>query len=260
MYAKKSLGQNFLTSDAIVDRIIDAASIQSRDIVLEVGPGKGILTQKLLGIAREVIAVEKDERLIFYLQLKFKKEIEDKKLKLITGDILSFEPEKYDLQRGGYKIVANIPYYITGNFLRRFMSEVGSPSHMILMVQKEVAERIIAKDGKESILSISVKTHGTPHYVETVPKDFFSPVPKVDSAIIAIENISKNFFADVPEQKFFSLIKKGFSSKRKMLSNNLPIPPLVVRNILSSCGISETARAEDLTISNWKCLLKKHKE
>ena len=259
LYAKKSLGQNFLRSKAAIFSIIEAGEIDGHDIVLEVGPGKGILTEELLKVAREVIAVEKDDRLVLFLTLKFKREIEEKKLILIHKDILEFDPEEEGLQAGGYKIIANIPYYITGTFLRRFLSVVSAPSRMVLMLQKEVARRIVARDEKESILSLSIKAYGEPVYIETVKAESFSPQPKVDSAILLVKNISKKFFTEncIVENVFFTLIKTGFGQKRKKLSSN-------IKEILggaekaaaafSACNIPENARAADAPLSKWKCL------
>ena len=246
MKPNKYLGQNFLTSKKIVEEIIKAASLDSKDTVLEVGPGTGFLTEELVKRAGRVIAVEKDERMIDYLKEKF---ANVKNLKIIHNDILKFKFHVLD-----YKVVANIPYYITSRFLRTFLENPpigGQPSKMVLMVQKEVAERITS--GKESILSISVKIYGQPKIIKKVSAKYFSPQPKVDSAILLIDNISKDFFRDINEKKFFELVKKGFSSKRKMLKNNLGLSNT---ECLTRCGISEKARAEDLSPESWKCLFK----
>lgn len=268
------LGQHFLKSQTVVDEIIKAAELTKNDAVLEVGPGKGILTEALLQTGAKVIAVEKDENLVHYLTNKFKN---TKNLKLIAGDILKMGASSFVLPASSYKIVANIPYYITAHFLRQFLSDTpptgGQPSLMVLMLQKEVAERIVggkpsyakASEGKESILSISVKAYGQPKIIRTVPASDFSPKPKVDSTIIKIEKISKNFFypksclpagrstPQINEQEFFDLVKKGFSQKRKMLKNNLPLATYDVARI-EKCGISEKARAQELNLEQWKCL------
>lgn len=266
----KHLGQNFLTSRKIVEQIVCVADLKSDDVVLEAGPGKGILTEELVKKAGKVIAVEKDKRLADFLLQKF---AGTKNLQIIHGDILKFSPSGYPLSTNGYKIVANIPYYITSRFLRQFLENDCQPSLMVLMVQKEVAERIMARNGKESILSISVKVYGKPKIIKKVPAKYFSPQPKVDSAIILIGKISKDFFAEkfVPlktvgkgnltgtkffgsvEKSFFDLVRRGFSSKRKMLKNNLGCD----EKILGFCKISEKARAEDLSLGDWGCLYKK---
>lgn len=252
----KHLGQNFLTSKKIVEDIIRAADLQMNDVVLEVGPGKGILTEAILEKIPQgkLIAIEKDERMAEFLKEKFS---DAPNLKIIHGDILKFDPISYGLVASGYKIVANIPYYITSHLLRNFLQSDYQPSKMVLMVQKEVAERIASKNKKESILSVSVKVYGEPKIIKKVSASYFSPRPKVDSAILLIDNISKNFFKDCArlsharEEKFFSLVKQGFSSKRKLLKNNLK---MLNTRCLTKCGIAEKARAEDLSLENWKCL------
>jgi len=252
--AKKSLGQNFLKSKQILDKIIKTADLKAGDVVLEVGPGKGILTEKLLEKAKKVIAVEKDQRLIEFLQEKFKKEIQNKKLELIYGDILKMNPKI--LLSSPYKIVANLPYYITGQFLRKFLSSDFPPTTMVVMLQKEVAKRTTTTN-KESLLSLSVKAYGQPKYVTTVSAKNFSPQPKVDSAILLISNISKDFFKNINENLFFQLIKVGFSSKRKMLINNLSFAPKRERaQIFEDLKIPLKIRAEDLSLEDWKCLVK----
>jgi 16S rRNA (adenine1518-N6/adenine1519-N6)-dimethyltransferase len=250
--AKKSLGQNWLKSKSAVQAILGASDVNGGNVVLEIGPGTGILTEPLLYLASKVIAVEKDNRLIEPLEQKFAKFIAESKLDVIEKDILEFDPEImafYDLP---YKVIANIPYYITGQIIRKFLETKHQPSMMVLLVQKEVGERIKAR-GKESILSISVKAYGTPKYVKTVPRGAFSPMPGVDSAIIAIENINKDNFKEVREEKFFEVVKKGFGSKRKQLKNNLGVN----EEVLISCGVEAKARAEELTVAQWLCLTKK---
>ncbi len=250
MLHKKSLGQHFLRSESALRKIVSAGRLSSTDIVLEVGPGEGVLTELLLAQAGKVIAVEKDDRLIPVLEEKFAPEIVSGKLKLIHADILDFSPSSLGLRASSFKVVANIPYYITGALIRKFLEADTQPSTMVLLIQKEVAKRIVAHDGKESILSISVKAYGTPKYIDTVKAGAFSPPPKVDSAIIAIEHISKKFFVEDNEGRFFELLKKGFAHPRKLLSSNLYIPG---ENLLA-CGIAEKARPENLSITDWQRL------
>ena len=253
---KKSLGQNFLKSEKIAEEIVSAGEVGSDDIVLEVGPGKGILTEKLLEKAKKVIAVEKDEELVEFLKEKFAENVKNGKLELVSEDILKFNPNSYNLQSNSYKLIANIPYYITSHLLRTFLESDCQPSLMVLMVQKEVAERIVAKGnlarrrGGESILSVSVKAYGRVEIIRNVPAGYFSPAPKVDSAVIKISDISKNFFQDIDEKKFFETVKKGFSQKRKMLINNLKAQ----KDDFTACNIGEKARAENLSLEQWKCL------
>lgn len=267
--AKKSLGQNFLKSSKVLDKIIETANLQKEDVVLEVGPGKGSLTKKLLEQSDRVIAVEKDDRLIEFLEEKFADEIKEDRLTLIHNDILELDinslnnklkttlcggPTSTDFNK--YKIVANIPYYITGKLIRKFLSSNFQPSQMILMVQKEVANRIVGekntKKPKENILSLSIKVYGEPKYVKTIPARYFSPQPKVDSAILLIDKISKDFFKNINEEKFFNLIHQAFSSKRKVLLNNLSfISKKELSDILEKLDISVKTRAEDLNLEQW---------
>jgi len=267
MFAKKSLGQNFLKSKAALRAMIEAAKIDnsaeaggSRDsLVLEIGPGKGALTEALLEQNAWVIAVEKDDRLIELLQEKFKEEIASKQLQILNDDALLFDPSTLiSPTNTTYKIVANIPYYITGQFFKHYLTDVNQPKSIVVMVQKEVAHRIVARDNKESLLSLSIKCYGTPRAVMTVQKKYFSPAPKVDSAIIAIENISRNFFKEIAEEHFFTLIKAGFAHKRKVLINNLETVASreKLQIIFAKLNISEKIRAEDLKLTDWKNIAK----
>lgn len=269
--AKKSLGQNFLKSRSAILAMITAGEVGENDIVLEAGPGKGVLTEELLKKANKVIAVEKDDMLVEFLRDKFSADIASGKLELVHDDILNFEPKTYNLQPsphnlpprlvGGqattYKLLANIPYYITGQFLRKFLSSENQPSKMVILLQKEVVKRITANDGKESILSISVKSYGKPKNIGKVSKENFSPKPKVDSAILLIDNISRDFFKEISEEKFFQIVKTGFAHKRKFLTGNIKHLIKVgdqVEKILENCGISPKSRAEDVSLEKWRCL------
>src|SRR3989338_10833802 len=194
-YAKKSLGQNFLKSPGIFSKIIEASKIANTDTILEIGPGTGELTKRLLEKALRVLAVEKDTRLITPLKEKFVKEIKSGKLVLVEADILDFKPATYNLQPNSYKLVANIPYYITGAILKKFLEIGPQPSRIVLLIQKEVADRIVAKNAKESILSMSVKSYGRPRIAGIVPPGCFVPPPTVDSAILVVEKISKKIFS-----------------------------------------------------------------
>lgn len=241
------LGQHFLTSRGAIDAMLKAADVKAGDTVLEVGPGKGVLTEALLATGAHVIAVEKDAALCASLQFRVSS-FEKNKLEVICEDILEFDTTN-KLKAISYKLISNIPYYITGQFLRKFLETNHQPTSMTLMVQKEVAQRIVAKDGRESILSISVKAFGTPHYVQTVKAGSFNPPPKVDSAIIHIDNIKK--LDERSSTSLMNMVKRGFASKRKLLKNNLETKP----EILTACGIPEKARAEQLSVENWRCLV-----
>lgn len=253
MRAKKSLGQNFLNSHAVARDIVAAAMLTSGDTVLEIGPGKGFLTEGLLASGAHVIAVEKDDRMIPLLAEKFAEAITGHRFTLIHGDIVELL-EKNTLEiPPHYKLVANIPYYITGFLLRAFLERDNKPERMILMVQKEVADRIVARDKKESILSIAVKAYGTPRLVKRVPARYFTPAPNVDSAVIAVENISgKNFENKTHEKHFFEIMKAGFAHKRKQLAGNLRelFGDRTLTN-LEEAGISPTARGEDISLTQW---------
>lgn len=251
MYAKKSLGQHFLRSERALSEIIEAGRLDKEDTVLEIGPGQGVLTEKLLPKVKWVTAIEKDDLLYEFLQERFASEIKDKKLRLIHSDVLDFDLEILDQEI--YKVVANIPYNITGAILEKFLSTSNQPSQMVLLVQDEVAKRIVARDGKESILSISVKVYGTPRYVHKVLAGSFVPAPKVDSAVISIENISKKFFAEFSEDKFFKILKAGFSAKRKKLSRNLEsiFDKKLIAETFTKLNLNQNLRAEDLNPETW---------
>ncbi|MDD3531516.1 MAG: 16S rRNA (adenine(1518)-N(6)/adenine(1519)-N(6))-dimethyltransferase RsmA [Candidatus Pacebacteria bacterium] len=240
--AKKSLGQNFLMHARIAERIARVAGISPDSTVFEIGPGTGMLTRELLKFAKNVIALEADEELFEELQQTFAPEIAARTLTLLYGDIRTFD---IDALPKGYLLVANIPYYLTGEIFRMFLETGNQPSGVTLLVQKEVAERI-ARSKKESILSLSVKAYGTPTYEFTVPQGAFNPAPKVDSAVLSIRDISReNFNSTKEEEMFFKLIHAGFAHKRKFVRKNLSEAGL------SGSTLPEKARAEDLPLSVW---------
>lgn len=259
IYAKKSLGQNFLKSGSALRSIIVAGDVKPTDTILEIGPGKGALTAKILETGAQVIAIEKDRELIPFLKEKFATEIASGQFDLREGDILELDAKT--ILKGkkvkDYKLIANIPYYITGEIIRKFFEEKSQPARMVLLVQKEVAVRIVARDNKESILSIACKAYSTPKYIQTVKRDAFTPAPNVDSAIIQFTHINKDVFEknNISEQEFFSLIKLGFAHKRKKLGGNLKdISPTL--NTQEFQKIKDL-RAENLTTEDWISLLKK---
>ncbi len=300
--AKKALGQNFLKSQTMLRKMVDTGEVSKSDVVLEIGPGKGALTEKLLEKAGRVIAVEKDRELFEFLRTKLEKEIKANTLVLVHEDILKFNINDVELLRQGlksclksYKVIANIPYNITGAILEKFLTAEHQPEMMVLMVQYEVAKRILGKQflpslrsnlgknfgknnpigktygvGKESILSISVKAYGEPKIIMKVPAKYFSPIPKVDSAILAIKDISRKLFIEnkVSEEKFWQLVHAGFAHKRKKLFSNL-------RCILQVSALSAKTppagkapqgeslrsflgnkRAEELSLADWINLTK----
>jgi 16S rRNA (adenine1518-N6/adenine1519-N6)-dimethyltransferase len=250
--AKKHLGQNFLKSKKAIHTMILGSHLSAKDVVIEVGPGKGALTEALVEAGCSVIAYEKDKELIPFLEEMF---AEKKNFKLIEDDILNFDSSKYKK----YKVVANIPYYITGAILEMFLSAGFPPSEMTLLVQKEVAERVVARDKKESILSISVKAYGIPSILMKVSKHYFSPAPKVDSSILHIDSISKDFFKNFSEESFFKVVKKSFQFKRKNIFNNLKGSFSNASDILDELGIPKTVRAEDLSLEIFALLTQKLK-
>jgi len=251
--AKKSLGQNFLKSKKVIAEMIMAAEIKEGETVLEIGPGLGVLTEALLYAGAKVVAVEKDRDLIKILREKFAPEIVSEQLDLVEGDIEKWQPEINGLKAGNYKLVANIPYYLTGLIMRKFLSGSCQPAVMEVLIQKEVAQRIMARDGKESLLSLSVKVYGEAKIVTQVDKENFSPQPKVDSAVLLIKNISKVFFKNVAEVNFFKLLKIGFAHKRKTLAGNLKneFASEQVQTVFSHLQLTGKERAEDLTLNLW---------
>lgn len=251
------LGQHFLRGSWAARALVEAARISETDTAVEIGPGTGILTRELLAKGARVIAIEKDPPLVAELHKTFAAEIEQKKLELIPADIRDVSPEKLGLQSGAYTLAANIPYYITGEIIRMFLTAEIYPRTIALLVQKEVAQRIVSK--KESILSLSVKAFGVPRVAAKVSRGNFSPPPSVDSAIIVIEHISKEFFDEIREEDFFKVVRMGFSSKRKLLAGNLSKEFGSKNEILAvftECGIEEKARAEDVPLPKWKLLVK----
>jgi 16S rRNA (adenine1518-N6/adenine1519-N6)-dimethyltransferase len=263
--AKKSLGQHFLRSKTAIKQIVDAAHLSPDDTVLEIGPGEGALTDALLESGARVVAVETDARCIEKLEERFALAIDKKRLLLIEGDIRNDAVQKmlFNKKYCGtlpYKLVANIPYYITGMLFRLFLETLRQPTRIVFLVQKEVAQLIVAKDHKEGILSLAVKAYGTPRYVATVKREAFTPPPKVDSAIIAIEDISRARLEGLPDEDYFRVIKAGFGAKRKMLLGNLSkefgTPRETLETIFRDIGIDAHARGEDLAAPKWLLLAK----
>jgi 16S rRNA (adenine1518-N6/adenine1519-N6)-dimethyltransferase len=255
------LGQHFLSGTWAAHKLAAAVPTTSNETILEIGPGTGILTRALLASGTRVVAIEKDEQLVAQLRKTFAGEIASGALTLVEADIRDIAPERLGLSAGEYVVAANIPYYITGEIIRQFLSTDAQPRAMALLVQKEVAERIVARDNKQSILSISVKAYGHPKIVAKVSRGNFSPPPSVDSAILLIENISKDFFASVDERLFFSVVRAGFAHKRKVLVSNLVTKfGAKAREVCARCEISATARAEDVSLETLKMLAQRLSE
>lgn len=251
---KKQLGQNFLADKKVLMKIVDAAEISKDDVVLEIGPGQGSLTYHLAQRAKKVIAVEKDAKLVKYLEEKFK---DLKNLEVVNQDILEYLKILKNI--GEYKIVANIPYYLTSFLLRRIFEMKNKPSEMIIMVQKEVAERITAGPGNMNLLAISVQIFAEPEILFNISKNSFWPKPKIDSAVIKLKVYK------VPKvknaEKFFGLVRAGFSAKRKLLSNNLAkrleISKEGIYDIFREVSIDVNVRAQDLSIEEWVSIFRK---
>lgn len=243
----KRLGQNFLIDKQVIKKIIRAANLQSKDIVLEIGPGTGTLTQEIAKTAKKVIAVEKDPRMIEVLKESLK---DFKNVKSINQDILKFD--SYKLLTTNYKLIANLPFYITSSVIRKFLESKNPPKEMILMVQKEVAQRICAKPPKMSILAVSVQFYANAKIISYVSKKSFRPKPKVDSTIIKIVP-GKRYKIDA--DKFFKIVKAGFSHPRKQLANNLSkelkLSKEKINHLLLKSNIKYSQRAETLSIDDW---------
>jgi 16S rRNA (adenine1518-N6/adenine1519-N6)-dimethyltransferase len=256
MYKKKSLGQHFLHNPHYLGMLADAADIQKGDAVVEIGPGEGALTKVLLERGAHVVAVEKDTRLIPLLSEKFAQEIKNKQLIVVEEDALEFDvPKHLTNKKSAYTVVGNIPYYITGSLLRKYLTDEVQPGTLVFLIQKEVAERI-ARSTKESLLSLSIKAYGTPTYIKTVPRGAFNPPPAVDSAILLVSDISrKNFKNKKHEEQFFTLLHAGFAQKRKLLKRNVEkILGSDTEKALQDAGIPLNARAEDVSLAQWLAL------
>lgn len=249
---KKSLGQNFLFDENVLWRIVDAADIAPDDHVLEIGPGLGALTKLLAQTAVSVTAVELDNRLLPILAAEL---APYGNVTVIHGDILAQNPDT--LFAASYKVVANVPYYITGAILRHLLSAQNKPTTMVLTVQKEVADRITAVPPKMSLLAISTQFYGSAATITTLKAGAFWPRPDVDSAVICLD-LSQSPAVDPSfEKQFFRLAKAGFSQKRKQLQKNLRqlgYKKPEINTLLAQANIDGTRRAETLTLDEWKKL------
>ncbi|MFA4817762.1 MAG: 16S rRNA (adenine(1518)-N(6)/adenine(1519)-N(6))-dimethyltransferase RsmA [Parcubacteria group bacterium] len=265
------LGQNFLKNSDIVKKIVAAADLKADDLVVEIGPGKGILTEELAKYAGKVVAVELDEKLCKLLLNKFSN---NKNIEIIEGDILKrnisgllghwmSKSKKTSDVLPTYKVIANLPYYITSPIIRLFLESDCPPTEMILMVQKEVAERITAKAGQMSILAVSVQYYADAEILFEVGKENFDPIPKVNSAIVKIAPHSSSPYQGrgtkgegENTKNFFKIVRAGFSAKRKTLVNNLSSSLHLDKNLveekIKSLKIKSTARAQELSVEDWK--------
>ena len=264
--ARKRLGQHFLINEEVLRLILSTTRLMPDDTVVEVGPGPGVLTAKLCEYAGNVIAVEVDDKLASVLRDSLSS---CGNLKIINKDILKIKPEEILREVGvtparGYRVVANLPYYITSPVLRHFLEDELKPDLMVVMVQKEVAEEVTAKSGKMSLLSVGIQLYGRPEIAGYVPAACFYPEPEVDSAIMKIMPYEKPPVEISDTREFFSLVRAGFSSSRKQLANSLSqglgIPKPEGLRLLERAGIDFRRRAETLTLEEWALLLKKYEE
>lgn len=249
----KSLGQHWLRDRDALTHIADCADVGSEDTVLEIGPGLGTLTSELLRRAKRVVAVEFDPELAKKLPGQFP----GKSLEVQHDDILQFDLSTLPT---GYKVVANVPYYITSKIVQKLMTASNKPAVAVLLVQKEVAERIAAQSGDMSILAISAQLYAEASLGDVVPAELFTPPPKVDSQVVILRARDESLVAQDDEKAFFRMVKAGFSAKRKKLrsslSGGLGISKQDVEALLGRAGISPDSRAEDLTIEDWLRLTK----
>ncbi|HRY52952.1 MAG TPA: 16S rRNA (adenine(1518)-N(6)/adenine(1519)-N(6))-dimethyltransferase RsmA [Candidatus Portnoybacteria bacterium] len=252
----KLLGQNFLRDKNVLDKIIAAANLTSNDTILEIGPGEGILTEALAQSAGRVIAVEKDRNLAALLKIKL---AAAKNIEIVEGDILEcLNNDSLSLPQP-YKVVANIPYYLTSHLIRLLLESAKPPQDIILMIQKEVAKRICAKVPEMSLLAAATQFYATPKIITSVSKNAFWPKPKVDSAIIKITP-HNNYSSKINTNLFFKVAHAGFSHPRKQLLNNLSqelkLSKEIIATALETSEIKNSQRAETLTVEDWLTLAK----
>ena len=257
----RSRGQNFLIKEEVYEKIIEAAELKKDDDILEVGPGLRFLTTRLAKIVKRVVAVELDDKLAEVLQTGLTAQ-GIRNVEVVNEDILKIFNFQFSIfneiqnpksKTNKYKIVANLPYNITSIFLRKFLSEENKPGMMILMLQREVAERITARPHKMSLLAVSVQFYSRPEIIDIVPANCFWPKPEVDSAIVKLKVKSEKL--KVSDKEFFKLVKIGFSAKRKMLKNNLGagfhITPEEAEKKIKKAGFNPKIRAQELSVENW---------
>ncbi len=247
--ANKGLGQHFLIDKESVDAIIESAEITPRDTVFEVGPGLGVMTDELAKTEAQIVAVETDHNLVELLRRRLPDNV-----KVEEADIMKFNLANLPAD---YKVVANVPYYITSPIIRLLMESQNPPVQSVLLIQKEVAERIAAKPGSMSILALSVQFYADVELVVDVPRDRFYPIPNVDSTVIKIVRKPQPAFA-ADTNKLFRLIKAGYGEKRKQLRNSLSgglqLTTDQAAALIKTAGLTETARAQELSLEQWKLL------
>jgi 16S rRNA (adenine1518-N6/adenine1519-N6)-dimethyltransferase len=251
---KKGLGQNFLVDPAHRARIVAAADLTPDDTVLEVGPGPGVLTELLAQQAGRVVAVELDDRLVPFLRERFAGQ---DYVRIVHADILETDPA--ELTEGQpYKVVANLPYYITSAVIRHLLESNPAPEVLVLTVQREVAERMVAQPPDMSLLALGTQFYATGKIVARIPAGAFYPAPKVESAVVRLDRRAQPVANDITAERFFEVARAGFSQPRKQLRNSLAaglgIAPAQVEAWLSSAGIDPKRRAETLSLGEWVAL------
>ena len=257
---KKSLGQNFLVDPNGLNKVLQAAKVSTEDTVLEIGAGLGSLTYLLAQQSRQVVAVELDHRLIAPLREAL---AGFTNVTICEGDMLKLSPDTLiDAER--YVVVANIPYYITSALIRHLLEADHKPTRMVLTVQQEVAERILARDGKMSLLALSVQVYGKPELKARIPAGCFYPPPEVDSAVLSIELYEEPIVPSGSLDLFFKLAHAGFAQKRKTLRNTLATgmneSPAWAEKLLTAAGIDPQRRAETLSMQEWKQLVEAYQQ
>jgi 16S rRNA (adenine1518-N6/adenine1519-N6)-dimethyltransferase len=258
---QKKFGQHFLTDPRVLGSIADAAELTLADTVLEIGPGLGHLTQVLAQRAGRVIAVELDHGLVRKLQAEF---AAAPQVKIVQGDFLQREPSEWVQEAGGqpasFKVVANVPYYITSAIIRHLLEAERKPSIIVLTMQRQVAQRMIAEPPRMNLLAISARFFSQPRIVRTIAAGAFFPRPKVDSAVVRLEVYDRSPWAHVPAENFFRVVRAGFGERRKQLRNalahNLKLSPETVTAALRRAHIAPTRRAETLRLDEWLDLVK----
>lgn len=247
------LGQHFLTRPETARAVATSLALPEHYTVLEIGPGRGILTKELLACGYRVVALEKDTQLVKVLHETFATECASGQLILFEEDVRSFDIETNEHIKDPYALIANIPYYITGHIVRMFLTAQNQPTHMAILMQREVAERIVAKNNKHSILSLSVQLYGTPTIKKIIKPGAFSPPPTVDSALLTISNITREHVPNPTfEMRFFTIVKKAFSQKRKTIGATLK--GVVEDDVFAQCGVPKSTRPEDVPIKQWLCM------
>ncbi|MDL2341861.1 MAG: 16S rRNA (adenine(1518)-N(6)/adenine(1519)-N(6))-dimethyltransferase RsmA [Patescibacteria group bacterium] len=256
-FAKKSLGQHWLQDAAALEAMCESAEVQMDDVVLEIGPGFGTLTRHLLDWEADVIALEFDETLIPALRQKFARDADAGHFRVEQGDIRSYD---FSVLPAGYKVVANIPYYLTSNLIQLLSETPNPPSVAALLVQKEVAERVAAAAGDMSILSVTAQFYWDVTLGIKVPAKLFSPPPKVDSQILILQRRADLLMPEADVKAFFRLVKAGFSQRRKTLLNSLSgglrLEKTVVQALCAAANIEPGRRAQTLTMTEWRDLFK----